>query len=679
MKSFCRFLVPLFLFVACQQPQQSENPADLVDSTYILYGSADHSAAHQAVVYISKDEGGGYMSACTGTLISSDVVLTAGHCIGNPSDMTVYFGDSTSSFYDMRQVSDTEAHPQYVGSDTDLRNDIAVIRLSSSAPSSITPIPPLPASVGMSTTDENTTNLQYVGFGQTETGSSGTKLTITRPPVKVCLGSNYCQFNLSGVGYVELQPKTMGIAMDSSLGGICSGDSGGPAFVTRGNTEYVAGVSSWVLQDNYGNCAYMGASTIVSEFSTFINDYLGTSAEICTNGTDDDGDGLVDCNDNDCVNNLACQEHACDVPYDVYCGDEITATTVGADSYYTDYSACSPGAPENGGEKAFRVNAPQGTQIIATLSPSSSTSNIDLFLSKNGCTPDHCVDYSIYPTGQVEQLFFNIDTTSTYLMVETYQNAGAFTLSINCDSDTPVENCTNGIDDDDDGRVDCADPDCYNHGACVSTDEENCTNGVDDDGDHLVDCLDADCMHTATCMNAVENCTNGIDDDGDLKADCDDRDCASLAACQITGEICNNGVDDDGDGKADCNDPDCITASNCRPLSEICNNGIDDDGDLLIDCLDADCHSFAGCPVPQGEICYNYEDDDGDGLADCADPDCISSVRCAMANIYAGDTGTGGKEPDCNCTSAGATSTTPLPLFMLLFLGFIAFFTRRTV
>ncbi|MGQ9590104.1 MAG: hypothetical protein ACUVYA_07400 [Planctomycetota bacterium] len=60
-----------------------------------------------------------------------------------------------------------------------------------------------------------------------------------------------------------------------------------------------------------------------------------------------------------------------------------------------------------------------------------------------------------------------------------------------------VEICNNGVDDDGDQLVDCADPDCAEDPACR---KENCTNGVDDDGDQLVDCADPDCAEDPACQ-----------------------------------------------------------------------------------------------------------------------------------------------------------------------------------
>jgi hypothetical protein len=58
------------------------------------------------------------------------------------------------------------------------------------------------------------------------------------------------------------------------------------------------------------------------------------------------------------------------------------------------------------------------------------------------------------------------------------------------------EICDSGADEDIDGLIDCADPDCSE--LC----EENCTNDVDDDADGFVDCLDSECEQEAVCLRA---------------------------------------------------------------------------------------------------------------------------------------------------------------------------------
>ena len=172
-------------------------------------------------------------------------------------------------------------------------------------------------------------------------------------------------------------------------------------------------------------------------------------------------------------------------------------------------------------------------------------------------------------------------------------------------SDVPilVEECANLVDDDLDGLMDCADPDCG--GICP----EICTDSIDNDGDGLIDCADEDCDASpqTTCM---EVCDDGRDNDGDGSIDCMDQDCLFNALCP---EICDDGEDNDGDGSVDCADEDCAGYE----CGEVCGDGIDNDGDGLVDCDDLDCNT------PQcDEDCFDGRDNDGDGEVDCDDLDC---------------------------------------------------------
>ena len=115
------------------------------------------------------------------------------------------------------------------------------------------------------------------------------------------------------------------------------------------------------------------------------------------------------------------------------------------------------------------------------------------------------------------------------------------------------EICDNGIDDDGDGLIDCADPDCSTDPGCTSPTTEICDNNIDDDGDGAVDCADSDCPACVTC-------TDGVQNGAETGVDCGGPDCAP---CQ-TPEICNDGIDNDGDGAIDCLDSDCPDCMECE-------------------------------------------------------------------------------------------------------------------
>jgi len=62
--------------------------------------------------------------------------------------------------------------------------------------------------------------------------------------------------------------------------------------------------------------------------------------------------------------------------------------------------------------------------------------------------------------------------------------------------------------------------------------QEDCTNGLDDDADGQVDCEDSDCVDVC-----FEDCGDGEDNDGDGAVDCEDDECAGAEGCGIVWTI----------------------------------------------------------------------------------------------------------------------------------------------
>ncbi|MFZ8804393.1 MAG: hypothetical protein ACO2PO_15610, partial [Candidatus Calescibacterium sp.] len=90
---------------------------------------------------------------------------------------------------------------------------------------------------------------------------------------------------------------------------------------------------------------------------------------------------------------------------------------------------------------------------------------------------------------------------------------------------------------------------------CVS---EVCNDGLDNDCDGFVDCADTDCSANPACA----------------------------PVCMP--EVCNDGIDNDCDGLLDCADSDCSANPSCGPvcMPEVCNDGLDNDCDGFVDCAD---------------------------------------------------------------------------------------------
>ena len=95
---------------------------------------------------------------------------------------------------------------------------------------------------------------------------------------------------------------------------------------------------------------------------------------------------------------------------------------------------------------------------------------------------------------------------------------------------------------------------------------EVCGDGVDNDDDLKIDCDDSDCAQDYACNFSAEICNDRMDNDQDGAIDCEDTDCENAFACRKK-EICTDGLDNDEDGKIDCEDADCRFKSYCEDSS----------------------------------------------------------------------------------------------------------------
>ena len=234
---------------------------------------------------------------------------------------------------------------------------------------------------------------------------------------------------------------------------------------------------------------------------------------------------------------------------------------------------------------------------------------------------------------------FNSEVTLPVIAGETYYvqvggwNGGSGTSEL---SIVAIEgNCFDGLDDDGDALVDCADPDC----AVACDESQNCADGIDNDGNGDVDCLDAACAAAAACDES-QNCGDGLDNDLDTLTDCDDPDCLNIGPCNESLN-CGDGIDNDGDGDIDCLDADCLGIGPCDESAN-CGDGIDNDLDTLVDCDDPDCLDIGPCA--EAGNCGDLIDNDGDGDVDCLDVDCALDILCvpvAANDECTGATGVG--------------------------------------
>ncbi len=208
-----------------------------------------------------------------------------------------------------------------------------------------------------------------------------------------------------------------------------------------------------------------------------------------------------------------------------------------------------------------------------------------------------------------------------------------------------AQTCTDRVDNDDDGLVDCADPNCVDICGTPSN-ETDCGDSIDNDEDGLTDCEDSECGEAQGCgpENTDERCSDGRDNDLDGLFDCFDPGCQSSVEVDFCGDessddACRDLIDNDIDGELDCSDKDCLGAAPClvgEPEDDAaaCSDGLDNDEDGLRDCADPECQNaeVANCRRSEtGPDCADRVDNDGDGDQDCEDSGCVLDPACEDA------------------------------------------------
>lgn len=175
------------------------------------------SAIARATVGFDTMRGG----LCTGTLVASNLIVTAAHCIKDTQAKNIYFGTSFKNSV-VIQATASYGHPNYNLSYS--YADIGWIKFEGKIPAGYAPLPVLTDAqslqIGMKTT--------LVGFGVTgsDNKDAGTKRMIEVDLLKVVTQQ-------SGFANVVVVGK-----------GACFGDSGGPNYVKYKDSWAVVGATS---------------------------------------------------------------------------------------------------------------------------------------------------------------------------------------------------------------------------------------------------------------------------------------------------------------------------------------------------------------------------------------------------------------------------------------------------
>jgi hypothetical protein len=209
-----------------------------------------------------------------------------------------------------------------------------------------------------------------------------------------------------------------------------------------------------------------------------ISAYRTRQVELCHNGIDDDGNGLIDCADPACRGVEGCDGPFCMPDQQLGTMQVGSARTVQlnvAQKGTAGYTAsCARGGAKGmvvqltvaqggtGGGFGMGFDCTQtGDQVI------------DLFAAggpRDACDVNEltCADPKTLPFGCGYEIP-NLQPGTYNVIVEGFQpgSEGTMNLTISIDNDRQLEICNNGIDDDGDGFIDCADRKCATSVYCA--------------------------------------------------------------------------------------------------------------------------------------------------------------------------------------------------------------------
>jgi hypothetical protein len=270
-------LVSVFLLLA----------VSVIPAAAVTDGTLDGDG-HPAVVLLLMEINGTPRFRCSGTLLSPTVLLTAGHCAGEPGEFSgmrvftesdVQAGIGTTNNYPFAGPNSVEAvewhsHPLFTEAQFYL-HDVGVVILQAPGvvldPSEYGDLPSVNQFDSLKTRRGHHNNtFTAVGYGLQASFPTAAAWKNAASRTRYVATPYLIQINGGIVGGFSFL-----LSNNAHSGGTCFGDSGGPNFYGSGATETktVAGVTSFGLN---GNCAGTGGVFRMdrADVLAFVNTYL---------------------------------------------------------------------------------------------------------------------------------------------------------------------------------------------------------------------------------------------------------------------------------------------------------------------------------------------------------------------------------------------------------------------
>ena len=237
-----------------------------------------------------------------------------------------------------------------------------------------------------------------------------------------------------------------------------------------------------------------------------ISAYFENDANECQDGLDNDFDGDTDCEDSGCAAFIFCMD-----------------------------------MDSNGVDNPDDTVSTQMASRMEELSISSNYSSSSFFKSSHELSSSSEYSLNEEPSLSSPSSFTPISSSSSLREIKITDESSSSvheSSSSGVDEESSFRKCSDNIDNDLDGIVDCDETSCILFKHCFAFLEDSgmeCHDGIDNDGNGRVDCEDDNCALYCPQGLSQENsnfkCSDNLDNDGDGLVDCFDEDCKKQTVC----------------------------------------------------------------------------------------------------------------------------------------------------
>jgi hypothetical protein len=387
----------------------------------------------------------------------------------------------------------------------------------------------------------------------------------------------------------------------------------------------------WLIVESFPNTP--GATTVT------LSTGVVTTPEQCANGKDDDGNGLIDCQD------LACRAAANCAPVECKPDGTLGALVIGAPPKIvrvdltnapSRYDNILCAAKQPGGDAVLAFTLPEAGGVEVSYTQSGRTI-IALFKQPDpglACDDGGGRDGCSFEDQRSGAVAFSGEAAGQYVLIFKAEPgaAGILNLRISAFGTRPEEICANGIDDDGNGLVDCDDPTCFGIGTCgepaCTPDVQLGTLDVGTTQTTILDTRDGSELYHTTCGkgNGKDRVVRfSLTQPMALGIDCMDGGSHLLQLSQQLAPL----------DKCDAH----LQGGCADPLTLPFGCGFEIPGlqpgdyNLIVEAFQTGSEgtlslSLTGVAEIIREICDNGVDDDKDGATDCMDRKCVTSTIC---------------------------------------------------